>query len=461
MRDAQRIRMSMRVGGCGLAADKDESALHIESTAMPLRASHIYASSTACKKIEKEAKDAQLVPIDSKERELEMDQYNAVIAGSLNNNGTQQQYEGGKDSEISPPKYNISTAMSMGILGSDEQLCVELNDRVRELNAEMELAEAEKHEQWRSLEHRISELQSKCSRLQRRFDSQQRETYEKELEARDLRDQLKKAKLRTAQLQVRLVAMELKSNKGWNEVGDRNLQLQRTRRIELNRKIELDKERERRALAIRERDEMARSLRPLRQKNMEIQYALQLKEEEVRKVRAGEDKLTSSLTREIQYAARMERQAQNLAQERTMVLEDASRKHLQLQELHEEVNDLMENLCQEQNLRHELEVNMYTKESELSSAESHILALECELRQEKERATQRKQDIEKTELEASRLRMELQESNKALQMEQEANNVRVVSSRHYHSQIAYITTPQLALARLMILVFVKLYCVRD
>ena len=463
MRDAQRLRMSLRVGGCGLA-DKDESALHIESTAMPLRASHIYASSSASKKMEKEA---QLVPIDSKKDKVhEMDRYNAVIAGSLNS-GTQQQQQrednDGEDNEVSPTSYNISTAMSMGILGSDEQLCVELNDRVRQLNAEIELAEAEKHEQWRSLEHRISELQSKCSRLQRRFDSQQRETYEKELEARDLRDQLKKSKLRTAQLQVRLVAMELKSNKGWNEVGDRNLQLQRTRRIELNRKIELDKERERRALAIRERDEMARSLRPLRQKNMEIQYALQLKEEEVRKVRAGEDKLTSSLTREKQYAERMERQAQNLAQERTMVLEDASRKHLQLQELHEEVNDLMENLCQEQNLRHELEVNMYTKESELSSAESHILALESELRLEKERATQRKQDIEKTELEASRLRMELQESNKALQMEQEANNVRTLSFVNASICIDHtrMATLLYTCIWLMISLFVSLRSVRE
>ena len=70
---------------------------------------------------------------------------------------------------------------------------------------------------------------------------------------------------------------------------------------------------------------MARALRPLRQKNMEIQYALQLKEEEVRKMRSGEGKLQATLDNEKQYAERMERQAQNLAQERTMVLEDASR----------------------------------------------------------------------------------------------------------------------------------------
>ena len=123
----------------------------------------------------------------------------------------------------------------------------------------------------------------------------------------------------------------------------------------------------------------------------------------------------------------------------------------------------MENLCQEQNLRHELEVNMYTKESELSSAESHILALESELRLEKERATQRKQDIEKTELEASRLRMELQESNKALQMEQEANNVRTLSFVNASICIDHtrMATLLYTCIWLMISLFVSLRSVRE
>ena len=112
---------------------------------------------------------------------------------------------------------------------------------------------------------------------------------------------------------------------------------------------------------------------------------------------------------------------------------------------------------------------MYTKESELSSAESHILALESELRLEKERATQRKQDIEKTELEASRLRMELQESNKALQMEQEANNVRTLSFvnasiRIDHTRMATLAaTLSYTCIWLMISLFVfePAFCARD
>lgn len=343
--------------------------------------------------------------------------YNEAIDRSLNTYGMREADE--KPSS----RYDVAAAISLGILSSDESLAVELNNRVRELTAQAETGESEKHKQWRHLESKISDLQSKISKFQNKFDQQQKLAYEKDLEMKDLRDQLKRSKRRVAQLQVRFVALELKSNKGWSEVGDRNLQLQRTRRIELNRKIELDKERERRAEAIKERDAMARSLRPLRQKNMEIQYALQLKEEEVRKMRSGEGKLQATLDNEKQYAERMEKQAQNLAQERTMVLEDASRKHLQLQELHEDVNELMDNLCQEQNLRHDLEVRMYANESQLAAAENRILKMEADLRRERDTAADCRRDVENRENEVMQLRMELMDAKNALEQEQETTNV--------------------------------------
>ena len=403
---AQRRRMSLRVGG--LALDDDESALQIESTAMQLRASALYADTTDI--IHKNSQENE--DKDTARNNDDMVKYNEAMDRCLH-----------KDLDVEKMSYDIPAAVSLGILRSDEQIAVELNRRVRELSSEVEKAESEKHAQWRALEVKIGDLQTSNAKFQKKFDQQQKNAYSKELEIRDLKDQLKKAKRRIAQLQVRLVAMELKCNQGWSEVGDRNLQLQKTRRIELNRKSELDKERERRISAIRERDAMARSLRPLRQRNMEIEYALQLKEEEVKKVRSGEEKVRHSLDKEKEYADRMERQAQTLAQERTMVLEDSSRKHLQLQELHEEINDLMETLCQEQNLRYDLEVRMYEKESQMDSSERQIMNLERDLDSQREHAAEYRREVEHKDIENKQLKIELAEANKALELEQDANNV--------------------------------------
>lgn len=422
-RDAPRRRTGGRVGGCSGLSAEDESALLIESTAMPLTRGALHQDDDdSLRAATEEASSSSLPRLpELSDGEAKHRLYNEAMERSLNAPGAPAHAPA--DDEEKPPPYDVSAAVSLGVLSSDESLAVELNKRVRELTAQAEVSETEKHRQWRQLESKIGDLQSKVSKFQRRFDDQQKVAYEKDLEIKDLRDQLKRSKRRVAQLQMRFVALELKSNKGWSEVGDRNLQLQRTRRIELNRKVELDKERERRVQAIRERDAMARSLRPLRQKNMEIQYALQLKEEEVRKMRSGEGKLQATLDNEKQYAERMERQAQNLAQERTMVLEDASRKHLQLQELHEDVNELMDNLCQEQNLRHDLEVRMYSNESQLAAAETRILKMEGDLRRERETAADCRRDVESREGELMMLRMELMDARRALELEQETTNV--------------------------------------
>ena len=106
-----------------------------------------------------------------------------------------------------------------------------------------------------------------------------------------------------------------------------------------------------------------------------------------------------------------------------MVLEDASRKHLQLHELHEDVNELMDNLCQEQNLRHDLEVRMYANESQLAAAENRILKMEADLRRERDTAADCRRDVENRENEVMLLRMELMDARNALEQEQETTNV--------------------------------------
>ena len=124
---AQRRRMSLRVGG--LALDDDESALQIESTAMQLRSSALYAdtSDTAQDLLQKEEKD---------KTDDEMLKYNEAMDRCLQ-----------KDHEKNL-SYDISAAVSLGILGSDEQIAVELNRRVRELSSEVEKAESEKTPKW-------------------------------------------------------------------------------------------------------------------------------------------------------------------------------------------------------------------------------------------------------------------------------------------------------------------------
>ena len=66
---------------------------------------------------------------------------------------------------------------------------------------------------------------------------------------------------------------------------------------------------------------------------------------------------------------------------------------------------------------------MYEKESQMDSSERQIMNLERDLDSQREHAAEYRREVEHKDIENKQLKIELAEANKALELEQDANNV--------------------------------------
>ena len=170
----------------------------------------------------------------------------------------------------------------------------------------------------------------------------------------------------------------------WAKVGQQNSTLQHLRRDEmrLNRKYQAEKKRRERSDA--ERNSMAAQLKPLAQSNLELNYRVSLFSERGDDAGARIALLGRELQAERHFAERLTKQAFDTAQERAIALEDAARRQLQVEELHEETRELTETLHDTEDRNDDLTRRLEASEAQRESLASELARTSEELAQERE-----------------------------------------------------------------------------
>eukprot|EP00232_Nephroselmis_pyriformis_P029448 CAMPEP_0182862602 /NCGR_PEP_ID=MMETSP0034_2-20130328/6162_1 /TAXON_ID=156128 /ORGANISM="Nephroselmis pyriformis, Strain CCMP717" /LENGTH=448 /DNA_ID=CAMNT_0024994689 /DNA_START=65 /DNA_END=1408 /DNA_ORIENTATION=+ len=246
--------------------------------------------------------------------------------------------------------------MEMGLLPAPhEKLLVDTCRRVRELEAALENEE-------KRVKNKIEDLQAKVKRLGNENQALKNKYHtEKDAAAFHSEDAKRKDELlaqvveENTRLRSKLVGLNQQNIEGWGQVGIKNLKLQELRRQAMKMTKDYEKEKVARIQVERERDAVALRIKPIKQKNLEIQYRLRLEVEKNGGVRDRMVEVAEELQEERRYMERLASEAQMATQDMASAMEEGSRMQLQVQQLFDHNQVLSTSLAREEDERAELE----------------------------------------------------------------------------------------------------------
>mmetsp|Transcript_14658 Transcript_14658/g.48118 ORF Transcript_14658/g.48118 Transcript_14658/m.48118 type:complete len:405 (+) Transcript_14658:1428-2642(+) len=229
-------------------------------------------------------------------------------------------------------------------------LLVEMRNRIRELSEAVARAEEREAGAKHDCERRLREARLDKESVQKKLRAEREEVVR-------LSEELKR---KTIELEV-IVQRQMTPSSGveaddsqlsWDLVAKKNIAMQKLREKESQLQRALAKEKKLRANLQKERDEMARKLEPLQQKNLEMEYRHSLQKELWVSAANEVESLQDTLDRERVTADRMSKQAQTSRREREAAVEDAAAKYLQMQDLSAANRDLVSELELAEGARH-------------------------------------------------------------------------------------------------------------
>ena len=225
-------------------------------------------------------------------------------------------------------------ALPFGMMNeSAEKLLVDLNNRVRQLVADLRAEEEKRLTMGKSSDARMNQVKKDMQTIQQKYDAE-RDAHaitQEELRKRDesiaiLKDGIQEYKDREKQ------AEEI-NKRGWDTVCVKNFQLQHLRRRDKKLRSSNDTLKKSKAKAAKQRDSAMARLHPLQQKNIELEYRLGLQLESA----GTKDEKIKELSEEVSKCRlllhRFEQRNTQIGNQMTRSMELSSRQDLEMHEL--------------------------------------------------------------------------------------------------------------------------------
>ena len=290
---------------------------------------------------------------------------------------------GGSDARETPAQSSTMLAYDMAMPHVDgatvehqAQLLIELNDRVRILSDELReqevrAAEAEKREA-ETRERTVREQAAAQRKMADRNDAVEAARDE----ARRLQEAVEKAEAEAERANKRLAELDVTAAEGWQQVGAQNQAVQGLRAKSVFLRKMFMKEKRRREKEEREKEAVKLRFKPLKERNVELEYRLANQRDAMGEADAEVSRLTGALKAQADAADNLSRRLRAEISDRERAAEQAARKHLQVRELYEDNIELVSKLEGAERGREEARTALVAAAAELDAARARLESME-------------------------------------------------------------------------------------
>ena len=233
-----------------------------------------------------------------------------------------------------------SIGLASGMTESHEKLLMELNGRVRQLVNTLRVEEDRRIQQARDHETRISGVKKDVAAAQRRYHVERDAHAVAQEELRRKEEQIVAQREEITDLRKKMAHFVEMNTTGWATVAAKNFQLQRLRKYDQRHAKALKQEGTARRVAEMQRDRAISKVKPLEQKNIELEHRLGLHLDSAAEKGVQIAALTKEVNQSRTLLQGLDRQAQTSSHRLADALEESSHQALLLQDLKGEKGEL-------------------------------------------------------------------------------------------------------------------------